>query len=140
MAICVTVTEHVLYNLFQRGPFCFRVTPGCAVFSHPCAVFAGSRPPSCFSSTVVLRPALLGGGSERHRLLPSRGSFAGGRRDGLSRLVSLVFWPCHEQSHRITESQNSRGWKGPLWVIQSNPPAKAGSPTAGCTGPCPGGS
>ena len=24
-------------------------------------------------------------------------------------------------SHRITESQNVRGWKGPLWVIQSNP-------------------
>ena len=22
-----------------------------------------------------------------------------------------------EASHRITESQNSRGWKGPLWVI-----------------------
>jgi len=21
------------------------------------------------------------------------------------------------QRHRITESQNSRGWKGPLWVI-----------------------
>ena len=21
------------------------------------------------------------------------------------------------ESHRITESQNSRGWKGPLWVI-----------------------
>jgi len=20
-------------------------------------------------------------------------------------------------NHRITESQNSRGWKGPLWVI-----------------------
>ena len=34
------------------------------------------------------------------------------------------------------ESQNGRGWKGPLWVTQSNPPAKAGSPTAGCTGPC----
>jgi len=30
------------------------------------------------------------------------------------------------QNHRITESQNGRGWKGPLWVIQSNPPAKAG--------------
>jgi len=44
------------------------------------------------------------------------------------------------KNHRITESQNSRGWKGPLWVIQSNPPAKAGSPTASCTGPCPGGS
>jgi len=41
---------------------------------------------------------------------------------------------------RVTESQNSRGWKGPLWVIQSNPPAQAGSPTAGCTGSCPGGS
>jgi len=40
--------------------------------------------------------------------------------------------------HRITESQNVRGWKGPLWVIQSNPPAQAGSPTAGCRGPCPG--
>jgi len=24
----------------------------------------------------------------------------------------------HEsQDHRITESKNSRGWKGPLWVI-----------------------
>ena len=22
-----------------------------------------------------------------------------------------------DQVHRITESQNSRGWKGPLWVI-----------------------
>jgi len=21
------------------------------------------------------------------------------------------------QNHRITESQNNRGWKGPLWVI-----------------------
>ena len=44
--------------------------------------------------------------------------------------------PCY----RITETQNSRDWKGPLWVILSNPPAEAGSPTAGCTGPCPGGS
>ena len=38
-----------------------------------------------------------------------------------------------------TESQNVRGWKGPLWIIYSNPPAKAGSPKAGCKGPCPGG-
>ena len=37
---------------------------------------------------------------------------------------------------RITESQNGGGWKGPLWVTQSNPAAEAGSPTAGCTGPC----
>jgi len=35
-------------------------------------------------------------------------------------------------------SQNVQGWKGPLWVIYSNPPAEAGSPTAGCTGPHPG--
>jgi len=35
--------------------------------------------------------------------------------------------------------QNGRGWKGPLWVIQSNPPAESGSPTAGCIGPRPGG-
>jgi len=24
---------------------------------------------------------------------------------------------CAVENHRITESQNSRGWKGPLWVI-----------------------
>ena len=28
----------------------------------------------------------------------------------------------------LTESQNSRGWKGPLWVIQSNPLPKQGHP------------
>ena len=40
----------------------------------------------------------------------------------------------------IVISLNGRGWKGPLWVIWSNPPAEAGSPTTGCTGPLPGGS
>ena len=40
----------------------------------------------------------------------------------------------------FTESQNVQGWKGPLWVTQSNPPAEAGSPRAGCAGPCLGGS
>jgi len=40
----------------------------------------------------------------------------------------------------IRESQNSRGWKGPLGVTQSNLPVEAESPRAGCTGPCPGGS
>jgi len=30
--------------------------------------------------------------------------------------------------HRITESQNVRGWKGPLWVTQSNPLPKQGHP------------
>jgi len=37
--------------------------------------------------------------------------------------------------HTFTESQNVRGWKGPLWVIWSNPHAEAGSPTAGRRGP-----
>ena len=43
-------------------------------------------------------------------------------------------WFFRSQNH--TESQNIRGWKSHL--VQT--PAKAGSPTAGCTGPCPGGS
>ena len=47
---------------------------------------------------------------------------------------------CCRSAERITESQRGRGWKGPLWVIYSNPPAEAGSPTVGCRGPCPGGS
>jgi len=50
--------------------------------------------------------------------------------------------PCNRNlaiyTHRITESQNGRGWKRPLWVMESNPPAETGSPTAGCTGHCPG--
>jgi len=33
----------------------------------------------------------------------------------------------HPCSFKITESQNCRGWKRPLEVIQSNSPAKAGS-------------
>jgi len=39
----------------------------------------------------------------------------------------------------LSRSQNRRGWKGPLEIILSNSPDIAGSPTAGCTGPCPGG-
>ena len=31
-------------------------------------------------------------------------------------------------SHKITESQNGRGWKGPLWVTQLNPLPKQGHP------------
>jgi len=50
------------------------------------------------------------------------------------------YFNCQEKFYpRITESQNFRGWKGPLWVISSNHPAEARSPTAGCIGPCPGG-
>jgi len=59
-------------------------------------------------------------------------------RQGLSNSMCERRHRC--STHRITESQNGRGWKGPLWVIQPNPPAKAGSPRAGCTGLRPGGS
>ena len=31
--------------------------------------------------------------------------------------VQHVILHPHLWNHRITESQNSRGWKGPLWVI-----------------------
>jgi len=33
--------------------------------------------------------------------------------------LSLFPYRCHwsHTYHRITESQNVRGWKGPLWVI-----------------------
>jgi len=30
---------------------------------------------------------------------------------------------CGDKSQNHTESQNGGGWKGPLWVTQSNPPA-----------------
>ena len=54
-----------------------------------------------------------------------------------SAVMQLSTYSC--STHRITESQNGQGWKGPLGVTQSNPPAEAGSPTVGCRGPCPGG-
>ena len=34
----------------------------------------------------------------------------------------------HDISRIVTESQNVRGWKGPLWVTQSNPLPKQGHP------------
>jgi len=36
-------------------------------------------------------------------------------REGILPLCSALVR--HPRSHRITESQNGRGWKGPLWVI-----------------------
>ena len=51
---------------------------------------------------------------------------------------SMLFSTGQARVHRITESQNGGGWKGPLWITQPNPPAEAGSPRAGCTAPCPG--
>ena len=45
---------------------------------------------------------------------------------GNYRLVSLIS-VSGKIMERITESQNCRGWKGPLEIIESNPSAKAGS-------------
>ena len=57
---------------------------------------------------------------------------------GFSRLLPpSLFLPKRASAHwhehrllmgRLTESQNGRGWKGPLWVIQSNPLPKQGHP------------
>jgi len=32
-------------------------------------------------------------------------------------LLALIAARVQSQNHRITESQNGRGWEGPLWVI-----------------------
>jgi len=48
------------------------------------------------------------GGEERGRQRCCEGS-ALVEDEAPSRMDTMV--------HRITESQNSRGWKGPLWVI-----------------------
>ena len=38
--------------------------------------------------------------------------------DGWLHSTAAAASPSHDaENHRITESQNSRGWKGPLWVI-----------------------
>jgi len=35
---------------------------------------------------------------------------------------------CTELQSRSTDSQDGRGWKGPLWVTQPNPLPKQGHP------------
>ena len=55
--------------------------------------------------------------------------------------VQRSYWAT--QPHRIIESQNGLGWKGPQGSWSSNPPPKAGPPTStfntrpGCPGPHP---
>jgi len=47
-------------------------------------------------------------------------SAQGSNEDGDELYVAISRDTCTEvtsQNHRITESQNVRGWKGPLWVI-----------------------
>jgi len=43
-------------------------------------------------------------------------SIQNGFTKGKSRLTNLIAF-YNGMNHRITESQNNRGWKGPLWVI-----------------------
>jgi len=44
--------------------------------------------------------------------------FSGNQETSKIPVVTLAFIVIfRRQNHRITESQNSRGWKGPLWVI-----------------------
>ena len=62
----------------------------------------------------------------------------GEKTEGRIYLLLSIINPYYSPSTGHIESQNVRGWKGPLWVPQSNPPAKAGSPRAGCTAPHPG--
>jgi len=55
-----------------------------------------------------------------------------GATDDHQPLIILKFCEKHNPIfvllHRITESQNGRGWKGPLWVTQSNSLPKQGHP------------
>ena len=37
-----------------------------------------------------------------------------------------VKFPSSSTDHGLTESQNGKDWKGPLWIICSNPSAKTG--------------
>jgi len=67
---------------------------------------------------------------------PAQGS-PGSRQEPPGRSVPGALRAVFQGSAEVvTESQNGQGWKGPLWVTQSNPPAEAGSPTVGCRGPC----
>jgi len=94
----------------------------------PCVIAAPSPERGGSCSLPSPRPV------ELLTLLPHSGepqSCWGSRQAVLGHLAPVL-------ALRITESQNVQGWKGPLWVTQSNPTAEAGSPTAGCTGPCPG--
>ena len=43
------------------------------------------------------------------------------------RTTEMIRGQEHLSYHRITESQNCRGWKEPPEIIETNPPAKAGS-------------
>ena len=51
-------------------------------------------------------------------------------------VLYISFYLTFSLWHRITECS---GLEGPLCIISSNPPAKAGSPRADCRGPRPGG-
>lgn len=56
--------------------------------------------------------------------------------------ISVIQWTTSSSSYSppempyiwLSESQNSWGWKGPLEVTCSKPPAQAGPPRTGCAG------
>jgi len=63
-----------------------------------------------------------------NRILSSiQSSMASRSREGIPSLCSALvrahlesciqLWSPQHKNHRITESQNAQGWKGPLWVI-----------------------
>jgi len=56
---------------------------------------------------------------ENRILKPKQAVRAGGAEEELPAKLNItdVTPGRRGDDHRITESQNSRGWKGPLWVI-----------------------
>jgi len=66
--------------------------------------------------------------------LPAAARGEGGPEDPLLKAHKSL----HRCKAQFTESEHGGGLKGPLGITQSNPPAEAGSPRAGCTAPRPG--
>jgi len=68
----------------------------------------------------------------RHKLKPRK--FQLNMRKNFFTLRVMKHWnrlprgAVESPSLEITESQNVQGWKGPLWVTQSNPLLKQGHP------------
>ena len=85
-----------------------------------CKMAVGNIPPpllSCYSAHLLFpRPEIQGGHMQLYISV---------------QLLPVVLWHhthlqhhvlnCFLDSYRITVSQNGGGWKGPLWVTQSNP-------------------
>jgi len=113
------ICEETSFKPSEEGGQGSSLSPG----GTDCLTAAWTEPPSLARTGRLCRPALV-----RRPAM--------GRREG--------WQPCRTlekpqgrrgardgkdgAAHRITESQNDRGWKGPLWVTQSNPLPKQGHP------------